>query len=87
MLIKLASCIRNNCRQEDTAIRMGGDEFIIILPNTNVDDASNVAERLLQSISNLFQSVTDESGISLTASIGISVTPQDGIDIETLYKK
>ncbi|MFD1174636.1 GGDEF domain-containing protein [Oceanobacillus picturae] len=87
LLIKLASCIRNNCRQEDTAIRMGGDEFIIILPNTNVDDASNVADRLLQSISNLFQSVTDEGGISLTASIGISVTPQDGIDIETLYKK
>ncbi|WP_042220574.1 GGDEF domain-containing protein [Oceanobacillus manasiensis] len=87
LLIELAACIERNCRKGDTAVRMGGDEFIIVLPNTNVEEASNVAEKLLRSITNLFQSVKSESGISLTASMGISMTPHDGIDIETLYKK
>lgn len=87
LLKKVATCIKRHCRQEDTAIRMGGDEFIVLLPNSTVEDSARVAEQLLNAISHLFQSVTDVSNIPLTASIGISITPKDGLDIETLYKK
>ncbi|MHB8482204.1 MAG: diguanylate cyclase domain-containing protein [Nitrospiria bacterium] len=73
-------------RETDTVTRFGGDEFIIMLTNiVQVQDAARVAERLLSSLSRyVFQIEGHE--IFMTASIGISLYPRDGEDIETLLK-
>lgn len=71
----IASLLTDNCRKSDKIIRYGGEEFCILLPNTNNEEAIILANRLLQKV--------DESKIEhlyspiskyLTLSIGISST-------------
>ncbi|MFC1503407.1 EAL domain-containing protein [Pseudomonadota bacterium] len=65
--------------------RMGGDEFTILLPHLcHSDIPSVVAKRLLKALAEPFQ-LTGYS-ISISCSIGISVFPNDGSDIESLFK-
>jgi diguanylate cyclase (GGDEF)-like protein len=66
----------------DTVCRQGGDEFIILLPNTDAEGAAHVAKKLLEIIAQPFN--FNNQRIVLTASIGISVYPQDGHHFEQL---
>jgi len=66
------------CRDTDTAARYGGDEFAIVLPETDVEAANQVADRICDSIAN------DAAGPALSVSIGVAVYPHDGERIETL---
>jgi diguanylate cyclase (GGDEF)-like protein/PAS domain S-box-containing protein len=66
------------CRDIDTAARYGGDEFAVVLPETGVDAANQVAQRICDSIAN------DGMGPVLSVSIGVAVYPHDGERIETL---
>jgi diguanylate cyclase (GGDEF)-like protein len=45
-LIKLGEVIRECLRKSDTAYRYGGDEFIVVLPETRANEAGKVAERI-----------------------------------------
>ncbi|MBI1823803.1 MAG: EAL domain-containing protein [Nitrospirae bacterium] len=73
-------------RETDTVTRLGGDEFTIVLTNIgHARDAALVAEKLLTVLSvNPFQIAGHE--IFITASIGLTLYPYDGEDIETLLK-
>ncbi|BCX79582.1 GGDEF domain-containing protein [Campylobacter sp. 19-13652] len=53
LLIKIAQAIKDGVRTDDIACRLGGDEFIIICPNTDKDGAKNVAGKILQSINEI----------------------------------
>lgn len=68
ILKKFAAIITNSLRNQDLAFRFGGDEFYILMPNTAIDSAFAVADRLHANIEN----VRIESNIPLTASIGIA---------------
>jgi diguanylate cyclase (GGDEF)-like protein/PAS domain S-box-containing protein len=69
----------------DTVARLGGDEFIVSISDLNRgEDAAKVARRILDSLSEPFR--LDEHEVVITASIGISVFPADGTDVETLLK-
>ncbi|WP_165921703.1 GGDEF domain-containing response regulator [Sulfuricurvum sp. IAE1] len=78
---RLSSCLR----QSDTLARMGGDEFTVILTDiADSEDTSVVAKKIMNVLSapvNL-----DGRDYFITASIGISIYPSDGIDAETLVK-
>ncbi|MEW6003252.1 MAG: EAL domain-containing protein [Nitrospirota bacterium] len=71
---------------ENTVARLGGDEFIILLTEINIEqDAAAVAQRVLDMLSEPFTIGNNE--IFINASIGISLYPHDGEDIDTLLKK
>jgi diguanylate cyclase (GGDEF)-like protein/PAS domain S-box-containing protein len=68
------------CRDIDTAARYGGDEFAVVLPETGVEAANEVARRICDSIAK------DRMGPLLSVSIGVAVYPHDGERIEALLR-
>lgn len=70
LLQQLANIIQNNVRASDVAARIGGEEFAVILPETNVADARRVAEKLCHSIASYSWDLR-----SITVSIGITTKP------------
>ena len=85
LLVKVANRLKALLRQVDTLSRQGGDEFVVILPDVSVDDAAHMAKKLLQSIEQPIKLVDNE--LVVTASIGIALYPDDGQDIDTLFKR
>lgn len=78
---RLATCLRSS----DTVARLGGDEFVILLPELSEDnDVATAAQKVLGAIARPFSLQGQE--FRVTASVGISVFPQDGLDEQTLTK-
>lgn len=72
-------------RESDTVCRMGGDEFLLLLPEmAMVEHAATAAERILKAIRNPF--ALGRHKLHVTASLGIAVYPDDAEDGETLVK-
>ena len=71
VLRELADIIRESIRETDIASRYGGDEFFILLPQTDINGTQTLAERLRQKICNRVFRDVDRSA-NLTVSIGIS---------------
>ena len=85
LLKGIATRLTEQLRDIDTVARLGGDEFIILLPGLkDPNDAQMIAEKLLSSFNEPF--LTDECELFISASIGISVYPDDGDDVATLIK-
>ena len=84
LLITLSARIKLALREEDTVSRLGGDEFIFLLPGANATGAAQVAQKMLDHISEPYQIGLHE--LSITASIGIAIYPDDGNDREMLSK-
>jgi diguanylate cyclase (GGDEF)-like protein/PAS domain S-box-containing protein len=78
---RLVKCVRG----VDTVSRQGGDEFVIILADIGgVDQAAHVAATVLQAITQVY--VLEQHTLNVSTSIGISIYPNDGADIDTLIK-
>lgn len=84
LLIKVAERLSQQMREEDTVCRTGGDEFIILLPDTDADGAGHVAQKLVENITTPFE--IDGNQLFVTVSIGISIYPDNGEDAESLNK-
>jgi diguanylate cyclase (GGDEF)-like protein/PAS domain S-box-containing protein len=85
LLVHVAEQLRNTVRSSDTVGRMGGDEFVLILDRLhNVDEAELIAKKLLGRIRRPV--VIGSESFSPTASIGISMYPEDGDVPEELLK-
>jgi diguanylate cyclase (GGDEF)-like protein len=77
-LCRLANILRIHCRAIDTAARYGGDEFVLVLPETDSQAARRVARRISERLS------TDGDAPPLTVSTGTAVYPHDGNTIDEL---
>ena len=89
LLKVIAQRINNAIRQVDSVARMGGDEFIVVLPNIELGSSAStqivvIADKLLDCIAEPM--VLDGHEIRVSASIGIAVFPDDGMDSDTLIK-
>jgi diguanylate cyclase (GGDEF)-like protein/PAS domain S-box-containing protein len=72
-------------RKTDTVSRIGGDEFMVLLPEVvDAEDAVDVARKILEAIRRPF--MFQERGVRITTSIGIATYPEDGENIEALLK-
>jgi diguanylate cyclase (GGDEF)-like protein len=73
VLVKTAQVLRNSIRAIDMSARFAGDEFCVVLPETELDTASHVAERLRRAISDTeFSAETGERMGRVTLSVGVS---------------
>ena len=70
---EVAQCIRENVRKEDVAIRWGGEEFLIFLADTNINNGYLVAEKLRESVERLTLHYREATTIKVTLSMGISL--------------
>jgi diguanylate cyclase (GGDEF)-like protein len=85
LLKEVARRLLATLREVDTISRMGGDEFVVIASDIrSADDAVAVAEKVIQALSEPYH--LDGHEVQVSASIGISIYPADGSDVETLVK-
>jgi diguanylate cyclase (GGDEF)-like protein len=87
VLKNVAQIVESVIREYDYAFRIGGDEFLLLLPETNREQASLLAERIRKQIED--QKVVDKNNLilSLTASFGIAQYNQNDASIETVTRK
>jgi len=85
LLQEVASRLKKNIRESDTVSRLGGDEFTIIIDEyKQISDIIIVVNKILKELSLEFK--LGERSIYITASIGISIYPDDGHDMSELIK-
>jgi diguanylate cyclase (GGDEF)-like protein len=80
----LADVCRRMLRGEDTVGRLGGEEFAVLLPQTHLEVAAEIAERLRSAIDAAFVPIEDGSRINFTASIGVATLDVCDTDIDAL---
>jgi diguanylate cyclase (GGDEF)-like protein/PAS domain S-box-containing protein len=77
--LRLMGCVREG----DTVARLGGDEFILLLPGLGrPEDVGRVADKVLEALRQPFP--LDHRDLLVSASMGVSVYPDDGTDVDTL---
>jgi len=77
VLKEISDTLKKNLRNVDIVARWGGEEFVVLLPQTDIDASMDAAERLLESIASYkFNGLID---ITVTLSIGISFVPDTSI--------
>lgn len=84
LLQEVAHRLHDCVRDSDTVSRQGGDEFVVLLPDTRIEGTESVASKILVNLSLPHQ--LEGQQVVATPSIGISLYPQDAQDFETLVK-
>ena len=84
VLKEVARIVRKNLRNTDIFARWGGEEFIILLPNTDLKGAKSVAEKLRRSIEKLY--IPELKGRKITASFGVTQVYNDELLAEAIHR-
>ncbi|OIP35531.1 MAG: hypothetical protein AUK27_04230 [Deltaproteobacteria bacterium CG2_30_66_27] len=84
VLVEVGAVLRACVRDSDTVVRYGGDEFVVLLVETNADEAMFVAERMRKMIEAETFAKEASLGIRLTISIGIAAFPEHATTKQTL---
>lgn len=84
LLVEVARRLRAVIRGLDTVVRMGGDEFVLLLPGTNAQGCECLAGKLQQALHQPYH--IDGHELSISCSMGLALYPGDGRDIDTLIQ-
>ncbi len=85
LLMEVARRLKEATRAGDTVARLGGDEFVLLLPSlTDLEECDRIATRVLSSLSAPARVAGHE--VQVSASMGITLFPQDGADADTLLR-
>ncbi len=85
LLVELAGQLRGCLRENDTIARQGGDEFVVLVEDINdPSQVTGVAQKILETVAEA--RILGGQEFNITASIGISVYPDEGADLQTLLK-
>jgi diguanylate cyclase (GGDEF)-like protein/PAS domain S-box-containing protein len=85
LLVEFAQRLRAQIQPGDMLGRLGGDEFVIVLPNRDATEASMVASRITEAL--VMPLRIGAKQVSMSASIGISLYPDNATDIDTLIQQ
>jgi len=76
-------CVTSALRPSDLVARMGGDEFVVVMPETDLDEAQQIAHRLCRRVAE-----TPVEGVAVTVSIGAAVSrPEEEEELEVTLQK
>jgi diguanylate cyclase (GGDEF)-like protein len=84
LLAEIARTIKSSVRGIDSAFRYGGDEFIVLLPQTGKDAALEVTQRLLHALHETRYLLSEGLELRMLASFGIASYPEDGATIQEI---
>ncbi len=85
LLQEVALRLRDSLREGDTVSRLGGDEFCIIVEDIkHVENTLKVAQKIFKALSKPF--LLRDHELYITTSIGVSIYPNDGADVDSLIK-
>ncbi len=82
LLRRISDILRQSCREEDIVARWGGDEFIILLPQTDFKTAANICERIKRN-----SSTAEASPITLSIALGYATKEKMSQNINDILKK
>jgi diguanylate cyclase (GGDEF)-like protein len=86
-LLKLTvTCVQQGLRETDIFARYGGDEFVVLLPQTRADGAFQVAERMRKAIASTPLD-THGKDVATTVSIGIAAFPAHGAELAVIMNR
>ena len=83
VLIEAAQRIQQSVREYDVAARMGGDEFFVLLCNTDEAEAMKIAGRIVEALSKPYPDITAD----VSASAGVSLYPDHGLNLTELISR
>jgi diguanylate cyclase (GGDEF)-like protein len=86
VIISLSKIFKNNTRESDISIRFGGEEFVILLPNTTKDSAISLANKIRIKTKEQVLKIYNEK-ISFTISIGVSIVNSNDKSFDTTLNK
>ncbi|MBN2782143.1 MAG: GGDEF domain-containing protein [Campylobacterales bacterium] len=72
VIISLSKKLIDYTRKSDVVCRFGGEEFVILLPNTDIDGATVISNKIRDRIENLIVDISEEKHLKFTVSIGVS---------------
>lgn len=84
LLCEVARVLRQSTRPSDICVRMGGDEFVVLLPGADLTSAMDCAERIRQAVGQIQLSHPDAAGVRVSASIGLAMH-HAGMSLDQLY--
>jgi diguanylate cyclase (GGDEF)-like protein len=86
VLRRIGAILRDSFRQSDTAGRYGGEEFVVILPETEIETAQHKLESVRELVANTPIALgTRGEKVQVTISAGLASFPQDGKDVGELF--
>ena len=83
----IATSLRQTFRTTDVVARYGGDEFVVVLPDTSLQSAQSVCRRAQEKVLSHHFEAPDGSQVSVRVSCGVAVFPNDGRDASSLLAK
>jgi diguanylate cyclase (GGDEF)-like protein len=85
-LRRIAQAMRRGCRQGDVVARFGGEEFLVLLPETSLGEATIVAERILDTIRQMTATFEGRQ-MRITASAGVAVASGTELGCDELVRR
>jgi len=83
LLVELARTIRQHVRATDLVARFGGDEFVVLQPETSVDPAATTAERIREAA----YTASNVAGVERSVSVGVATYPASAADADSLFRQ
>jgi diguanylate cyclase (GGDEF)-like protein len=87
LLRNIAAILRSNIRTVDHVGRFGGEEFLVLLPETSKDDACRMAERIRRAVEERAYLNVDGEAVHRTISVGVASYPEDALNPSELVQR